>query len=63
MARAKLGQIEVHFRGLDTDILYEIDDDGGVDWWFADPILNLEIEASLVEEERIVEACWEDSQL
>ena len=57
------GQIEVQFRGLDTDVFYEIDDDGGVEWWFADPSVAVGSELSLIEDERISEACWEDSRL
>ena len=56
------GQIEVNFRGLDTDIFYDLDE-GQVDWWFADPMLNVEVTPTLLEEQRIIDACLSDSDL
>jgi hypothetical protein len=56
------GQIAVNFRGLDTDIFYEIDG-GEVDWWFADLPMNATVTPNLLEEQRIIEACERDSKL
>ena len=54
------GQIEVQFRGLDTDVFYEIDE-GQVDWWFADLPMNATVTPNLLEEQRIIDACLRDS--
>ena len=58
------GQIAVNFRGLDTDVFYEIDGDGEdaeVTWWFADLPMNATVTPNLLEEQRIIDECLRDS--